>query len=35
DLKNLLRNIPSAKSDVFFDDTGVQIFLHVKKIGND
>ncbi len=35
DLKNLLKNIPSAKSDVFFDDTGVQIFLHVKKIGND
>lgn len=35
DLKNLLRNIPSAKSDVFFDDTGVQIFLHVKKIGDD
>jgi extracellular factor (EF) 3-hydroxypalmitic acid methyl ester biosynthesis protein len=35
DLENLLRNIPSVKSDVFFDDTGIQIFLHVKKLDND
>ena len=31
DLKGLLRNNPSAKTNVFFDDTGVQMFLHVKK----
>jgi extracellular factor (EF) 3-hydroxypalmitic acid methyl ester biosynthesis protein len=30
DLKNLLRDA-SAKTDVFFDDTGVQMFLHVRK----
>jgi extracellular factor (EF) 3-hydroxypalmitic acid methyl ester biosynthesis protein len=35
DLKNLLKNAPSAKSDAFIDDTGVQMFLHVKKVGDD
>ena len=35
DLENLLRNTSSAKSNVFFDDTGIQIFLHVKKPGNE
>jgi extracellular factor (EF) 3-hydroxypalmitic acid methyl ester biosynthesis protein len=34
DLRDLLGNDPSAKTDVFFDDTGVQMFLHVEKTGN-
>ena len=35
DMKDLLKNAPSAKSDTFIDDTGIQMFLHVKKVDND
>ncbi|UCF83597.1 MAG: class I SAM-dependent methyltransferase, partial [Desulfobacteraceae bacterium] len=35
DMKDLLKNAPSAKSETFIDDTGVQMFLHVKKAGDD
>ena len=33
DLKNLVKDA-SADMDIFFDDTGVQMFLHVKKAPN-
>ncbi|UCF91786.1 MAG: class I SAM-dependent methyltransferase [Desulfobacterales bacterium] len=31
DFKHLLKDAPDAEVDVFFDDTGVQMFLRVKK----
>ncbi|MCK4789162.1 MAG: class I SAM-dependent methyltransferase [Desulfobacteraceae bacterium] len=31
ELRNMLRDAPSAKIDVFFEDTGSQMFLHIKK----
>lgn len=33
DFGSLLRNASSAETDIFFDDTEVQMFLHVKKAG--
>jgi extracellular factor (EF) 3-hydroxypalmitic acid methyl ester biosynthesis protein len=32
EFKDLLRDASSAEVDVFFDDTGIQMFLHVKKL---
>ncbi len=34
DLIDLLKSIPSAESDVFFEETGSQMFLRVKKAAN-
>lgn len=35
DMENLAKDMPSARPEVFFDDTGVQLFLNVKKQGFD
>jgi hypothetical protein len=32
---NLLRSLPSVKGSVFFEDTGNQMFLCIKKMDND
>jgi hypothetical protein len=31
DFKSLLKDVPSAEVDLFFEDNRVQMFLHVKK----
>ena len=31
---DLIKNVTSAKSNVLFEDTGSQMFLHVQKCGN-
>jgi extracellular factor (EF) 3-hydroxypalmitic acid methyl ester biosynthesis protein len=34
DFMDLLKNVKSAQTNILFEDTGSQMFLHVKKSGN-